>query len=177
VGGLTREPFGHVAVLVMVAGLAVCVTPIVVNRFYSPEVHLTERERVVEGEPTLTVTGLKEYDYAGLADKPYLEVLQMANPEVTDQTLQYLKGLTKLRELDLNNTQVGDEGLKVLAGLPRLTILRLKGTRITDEGFRQALADKESLRELDLRGTKVTPATRKAWLEAKKGERKVLPKW
>ena len=166
-----------IPVLVFLVGLAVGATPYVVNHFYSPEVHLSEHERVVEGEPTLTVTGLQNYNYASLADKPYLEVLQMANPDVTDQTLVYLRGMTKLRELDLNNTQVGDEGLKVLAGLPKLAILRLKGTHITYEGFRQTLADKESLLELDLRATKVTAATRQAWLDARKRERKVLPRF
>jgi hypothetical protein len=95
----------------------------------------------------------------------------MANPDVTDQTLEYLTGDRRLRELDLNDTQITDHGLAVLAVLPALEILRLKGTKITDEGFRKELGTKESLRQLDLRNTAVTAESAKLWKDAKKGRR------
>jgi hypothetical protein len=125
-------------------------------------------------EPTLTVTGLKNFDYASLKEKPYLEVLQMANEDVTDKTLEYLKGMTKLRQLDLSNTQVTDGGLKALKELPKLEVLQLSGTKVTDEGIRQHLFPLESLMELSVWRTKVTRPTRQQWRDSKQG-RKVAP--
>jgi hypothetical protein len=95
----------------------------------------------------------------------------MANADVTDQTLEYLRNLQRLRELDLNNTQVTDRGLLVLKELPSLESLRLQNTRITDQGFQECLSQKESLRQLDLRGTEVSPDTVRLWREAKSGRR------
>jgi hypothetical protein len=95
----------------------------------------------------------------------------MANPDVTDQTLEKLKGMKGLKELDLNNTQVTDAGLNVLKELPALNSLRLKNTKITDQGFQEALAGKDSLMQLDLTGTGVSRETVKAWREAKSGRR------
>lgn len=95
----------------------------------------------------------------------------MANADVTDDTLEYLKGLDRLKELDVSDTKVTDEGLKVLEALPALAILRLKNTRITDVGFRNSLADKESLQRLDLTGTQVDRETVDAWRKARPGRR------
>ena len=86
-------------------------------------------------------------------------MLQMANPDVTDQTLESLKGMKVLRELDLNGTQVTDAGLEILKELPALAALRLARTKITDKGFRSALFAKESLMQLDLRETAVSHET------------------
>jgi hypothetical protein len=161
-------------VLVILLGVAVAVSPVVINRFHLVEVKLQPREVVVEGEPELTVTGLPSYDYSSLKEKPYHETLQMANEDVTDQTLEYLKGLTRLRKLDLSNTQITDDGLKVLKELPKLEVLQLNGTKVTDEGIRQHIFPLESLMELSLQRTKVTKATRLEWRAAKEG-RKVAP--
>jgi hypothetical protein len=59
--------------------------------------------------------------------------------------------------------------LRVLAELPALEELRLRGTRITDEGFRKALADKATLRKLDVRSTAVASKTLRAWKSAGTG--------
>jgi hypothetical protein len=125
-------------------------------------------------DATLTVTGLKDFDYATLRDKPYLEVLQMANEDVTDQTLDHLKGLKRLRMLDLSNTQVTDDGLGVLKELPGLEVLHLNGTKVTDDGMRRNIFPIETLTELSLLRTKVTKKTRDEWRAAKQG-RKVAP--
>lgn len=69
----------------------------------------------------------------------------MANPDVTDATLELIRGTSKLRELDLNDTPVTDAGLASLEDLPSLTMLHLSG--------------KESLLSFDLRGTKVSSKT------------------
>jgi hypothetical protein len=136
-------------------------------------IDLGPRERVVGGETHLTLTGWDQKDYAVLGRKPEVVVLQMANPDVTDATLWYLKGMTRLRELDLNGTRVTDAGLEALRGLPALETLRLRDTGVTDTGFRDSLATMAALRQLDLRGTKVTAAAVQAWRDAVPG-RKVM---
>jgi hypothetical protein len=161
-------------VLVILLGVAVVVAPFVINKLHLTTAEEKPIEKIVEGEPTLTVTGLKDFDYATLRDKPYLEVLQMANDDVTDQTLEHLKGLKKLYKLDLSNTQITDDGLPVLQVLPKLTVLLLNGTKVSDEGVRKNIFPIESLTELSLMRTKVTKKTRDEWRAAKDG-RKVVP--
>jgi hypothetical protein len=126
-------------------------------------IDLGPRYKIVDGEPHLTLTGWDRRDYSLLLDRPGIVVLQMANPDVTDSTLRYLVGLKDLRELDLDNTQVTDAGLAILAELPRLERLRLARTSVTDEGFRKHLADKDSLLELYVRGTKVASKSLREW--------------
>jgi len=57
--------------------------------------------------------------------------------EVTDGSLEHLKGLTTLQTLSLGRTQVTDAGLKHLKGLTALQVLWLGGTHVTDAGVTQ----------------------------------------
>lgn len=125
------------------------------------------RERVVGSETVLTITGA-EFDYSELIKRADLDVLQMANPNVTDQTLEYLRNSKHLRKLDLSGTKITDQGLAVLATLP-LKSLYLQRTAITDEGFRKHLMPMESLLELNLRSTGVRKETGDEWEKAKQG--------
>ena len=163
-----RRPF----VVVLVGGLLVAV-PYGIN-FAEERLHsLGPHEQKVDGELHLTLTGWDRTDYSPLQWKQSAVVLQMANPDVTDETLQFITGMNGLKEIDLNDTQVTDAGLKVLAALPKLEIVRLRGTKVTDEGFRESLFEKESLRELDLRKTQVSRATVGEW-KKENPERKAL---
>ncbi len=155
--------------LVIAAGLAVAAAPILYNRWVP--VDLGPREAMVGDELHLTLTGWDRRDYSLLAGKTGAVVVQMANPDVTDRTLDYLRGMHRLRELDLGATLVGDAGLGVLEGLPALESLRLRDTRITDAGFARWLAPKEGLKQLDLRGTGVSKETGRAWRTARPGRR------
>jgi hypothetical protein len=157
---------------VIAMGLAAAVFPPLYTRFMP--IDLGPRERVVEGETHVTLTGWDRKDYSFLGRKPEIVVLQMANPDVTDATLDYLKEMKRLRELDLNDTGVTDAGLAVLAGLPALESLRLRNTRVSDKGFSDSLARHEGLRQLDLRGTGVSRELVQAWKDAKPG-RRALP--
>ena len=121
----------------------------------------------------LTLTGWDRSDYSILSLAKDVSILQMANPDVTDEVVGKLQEMKTLRELDLNGTQVTDTGLKVLRQLPVLESLRLARTKITDAGFRQMLSTKESLMELDVRNTQVSRESIKAWRDAAPG-RKVL---
>jgi hypothetical protein len=149
---------------VLLVGWAIFIAPYAANFYQRFFVPLKPHEAVVDGEFRVTLTGLKDFDYSTLPQRRALyNVLQMANPDVTDQTLPYLRGMNQLRSLDLNDTQVTDEGLPILAELPNLQELRLARTKITDEGFKKHLAPKESLLKLDLTGTAVKGPTKRAW--------------
>jgi hypothetical protein len=131
-------------------------------------------EQVVNGEVRLTLTDVPAFDYSSLQSRSDVVVLQMANADVTDQTLDYLSNMSQLRNLDLNGSQITDEGLKRLVKLPRLQELRLARTQITDDGFRQYLAPKESLLRLDLTGTAVKSKTKRDWKKANPTEREYV---
>jgi hypothetical protein len=157
-------PLGLVIVCLLVAA-----TPAIYTLAVPPD--KSARERIVDGEKHLTLTGSdpKSEDAPDLKLKQDLTVLQMANPDVTDQSLESLKEMKVLRELDLTGSQVTDAGLEILEKLPALTTLRLARTKITDKGFRSALFDKESLMQLDVRDTGVSRETIRAWRAAKPG--------
>jgi hypothetical protein len=158
----------------ILGGAALVITGVyTVNALHNRFADLGPRDKIVDGERHLTLTGWDRTDYAVLTTKTDAVVVQMANADVTDETLEYLRGLGRLRELDLNDTQVTDAGLRVLATLPALETLRLRGTKVTDAGFKEHLAPLERLRELDLRETAVTGPTARSW-KAARPERKVL---
>ncbi len=164
----SRRARGPLLVLLL-AGV-VCAVPYGVNYYQRYFVPLGPHEQLVNGELHLTLTDLKGFDYATLQGKPETVVLQMANEDVDDKTLEYLKGMNRLRSLDLNGTRVTDEGLPALVALPRLEELRLARTKITDEGFQKHLAPKESLLKLDLTGVEaVKSKTKREWKKAKPG--------
>ena len=95
--------------VLVVLGLLVAATPAVYTLFVPLD--LGPREKLVDGERHLTLTGSDRKDYSVLKLKPDVVVLQMANPDVTDQSLESLKEMKALQELDLNGTQVTDAGL------------------------------------------------------------------
>lgn len=161
-----RKPFAVVGL-----GAALMAAPYGVNAYFEHFVDLGPREKIVDGELHITLTGWDQSDYSLLKYRPKTRVLQMANADVSDATLEYLKSMPRLEELDLNDTQITDEGLKLLATFPELAILRLRGTKITEDGFRSHLLDKESLRELDLRKTPVSRPTVKEWREKQEGRK------
>ena len=130
---------------------------------------LGPRDVLVDGQRHLTLTGWDRNDYSVLRFEPDVVLLQMANPDVTDETLESLSGMRALQELDLNGTQVTDAGLKILKELPSLVRLRLARTKITDQGFHDVLSPKDSIMQLDLSGTPVSRETTKAWRDAKSG--------
>jgi hypothetical protein len=153
----------------MLIGLGVAVTGFPPAYRLLVPIDLGPREKIVNGQRHITLTGWDRKDYALLRSRRDVVVLQMANPDVTDETLELLKGMNDLKELDLDNTRVTDTGLKVLKELPALSTLRLENTQVTDQGFKESLAAKESLQRLDLRGTRVSQETAQTWRQAKSG--------
>jgi hypothetical protein len=156
---------------VLLLGAAVAATPAVYTRLVP--IDLKEREEVVNGERHLTLTGWDRDYYWFLRQKGDVVVLQMGNPDVTDATLEYLAGMDRLCKLDLRNTGITDAGLRTLKELPAVESLVLSNTAVTDEGFREHLLGKESLKELNVRETKVRPETLRQWRDARPGRRPI----
>jgi hypothetical protein len=157
------------ALVVLLISGALLGAPYAANYVNKKFMDVGPREKIVNSEPHITLTGWNRSDYSILENKPGTVVLQMANPDVDDSTLAFLKGMAHLRELDLNDTNVTDEGLTILAELPRLEQLRLARTKITDNGFQKHLAAKESLLKLDLTGTTVKGKSKRDWKKARAG--------
>ncbi|MCS6850935.1 MAG: hypothetical protein NZ700_07165 [Gemmataceae bacterium] len=155
--------------LLLLLGAIVAAVPYAARWYHVHYIDLGSLERIVDGERHITLTGWDGTDYSFLQHKPDVVVLEMANPDVDDATLTFLRGMTQLRELDLSGTQITDAGLEVLAELPRLEELRLARTSITDAGFRRYLARKPTLRCLDLSGTEVKSKTKREWKNAQPG--------
>lgn len=149
------------AAALLIVGLVFVTAPSFVSR--RMEVDLGPRDEMVDGERHLSLTNWNGSDYGFLSDLPDVVVLQMGNRDVTDQTLQSLVGMTRLRELDLNDSGITDRGLELIAGLPRLRTLRLRGTDISDTGLAHLLEESGPIRQLDVRGTDVSKELIDEW--------------
>lgn len=151
----------------MAGGLVVGAVPFVWQAAYLAIVGLGPRERVVEGSPAVVLTGWDRDDYSFLAERPEIEILEMANPDVTDSTLDLLAALPRLKELTLNDSQITDAGLAKLAALPALEILRVARTQITPDGVKALLAaPPPHLSQLDVSGCGIPTAALRAWKNA-----------
>ena len=72
---------------------------------------------------------------AHLPGKPIIAVIFENCPNVTDATLEDLKGLSHLWSLYVSGTVVTGSGLRHLNGLAKLTFLALDNTKVTDAGL------------------------------------------
>ena len=91
----------------------------------------------------------------------------MANPDVTDATLDLLTALPRLKELTLNDAQITDAGLIKLTTLPALEILRIARTPITPDGAKAFLDEPPpQLLQLDVSGCGIPTSTLRAWKNA-----------
>jgi Leucine-rich repeat (LRR) protein len=152
-----------IAVIVVFCGISTIAGTFVTYWYVTNHVDLGPREKLVEGKRHVTLTGWDKKDYSFLTTKPDIVVLQMANADVNDGTLEFLRSMKELEELDLNDSGITDEGLKTLAALPALKILRIARTQVTESGFRESLLPKETLTNLDLTGLKLTGKTKREW--------------
>jgi hypothetical protein len=150
--------------LTVIFGLVLVSLPPAYSRL--APIDLGPHEQMVDGERHVTLTGWDQKDYAVIARRPDIVVLQMANADVTDDTLQYLSSLSNLQELDLSDSQITDAGMKSLTGLKKLQTLRLARTAVTDVGFLELTSALTELKQLDLSATKVTPEAVQKWSEA-----------
>jgi kynurenine formamidase len=139
-------------------------TPLTVDTFAPHAAAFTPGARV------LYRTGWDREGYEILAQRPDVAILELGNPDVTDETLDLLVGLPKLRELTLNDSGVTDAGLATLARLPALQTLRIARTKITPEGLRRFLdAPPRRLSQLDVSGNGIPATILRQWKNAAGG--------
>jgi hypothetical protein len=155
--------------VLLLMGLVVAASPFVITRHLQPLLPRHAWEKNVDGELHVTLTGLSQFNYASLKTRKEISLLQMANADVTDQALEFLRDHPLLYELDVNGSQVTDVGLVTLKSLPKLKTLRLAKTKVTDDGFLQNLAGSDLLMEFDARETEIKSATLRKWKNAKEG--------
>ena len=151
----------------LAAGLVIGAVPFASQRAYFAIYGLAERERIIDGERALTLTGWDRRDYSILATRPDVVILEMSNPDVSDETLELLRELPRLKELSLDDSAVTDLGLATLAELPALESLRVARTKITPEGVATFLASPPpKLRQIDVSGNGIPTETLRAWKDA-----------
>lgn len=155
--------------LLAAVGIILIVLPAFISQFAA--VDLGPREKRVNEEVHLTLTGWEGENYGFLSGRTDVVVLQMANEEVEDKDILYLSQMEKLRELDLNFTQITDKSLETLKELTRLERLRIRKTKITDQGFRLHLLELPNLKQIDLRETEVSKESIDEWKSKKEGRR------
>lgn len=81
----------------------------------------------------------------------------LGGTNVTDQDVQEICKLTKLRELYLHRTGISDAAFEHIGDLQALRVLHLRNTRISDEGL-EKLRDLINLKELYLFETQISDA-------------------
>lgn len=169
-----RLPASRWPLRLFLVGILVTATPFAYTHLVEPVVFRYFRPPYVaevNGEIHVTLTGIPNYDYAKLTRFQEAAVLQMANPDVTDETLRRLREFIRLKELDLNDTAITDAGLAELQHCTSLQTLRLKNTRITDAGFHEYLSGRDGLMEVDVRETPVKSKTLRDWKAQKEGRK------
>ena len=151
-------------VLLLCAGMCIGAVPFAYSHGFELIFGLGERERIIDGERHLVLTGWDRPDYSILQIRTDTAVLELANGNVTDATLELLLPFNGLKELTLNDSAVTDAGLNTLRQLPALQRLRLARTKITAEGLTEFLATPpKELIELDVSGNSIPTSILRKW--------------
>ena len=104
------------------------------DRGYIDEIDFLARFPDIMGVFLDRSSALTDDDLERLSPLKRLKVLTLSDTKVTDAGLDRLTGLTELQELDLSFTRVTDAGLDRLTGLTELQRLDCRGTGVTGEG-------------------------------------------
>lgn len=148
-------------------GLVVGAAPVAAQWAWLAVVGLGPRERIVDGRRAITLTGWDRSDYAILRARPDVEILELANPDVTDATIEILRDLPRLRELTVNDSQLTDAGLETIRTFPALVTLRAARTKVTTDGVQSFLAEPPpQLEQIDVSGNGIAAAPLRAWRNA-----------
>ena len=174
--GLFRFTQNKKALILILIGLVVGAVPFAADRGYEIVFGIGERERMINGERYLTLTDWDRNDYAAVLSRYNdVAVLEMGNPDVTDEILNLLLDLPKLKELTLTETLVTDAGLLTLSKIPTLESLRLQRTKITKEGVTTFLADPPpKLIEIDVSGNSIPASALRKWKNVDSEHRKYV---
>jgi hypothetical protein len=63
---------------------------------------------------------------------PHTTYVSLANTDISDEVMLYLRSMDQLQSLDLRNTAVSDAGMRNIVGIRRLQYLDISGTAITN---------------------------------------------
>lgn len=113
---------------------------------------LQSLEKLDVGDSNITDEGLEP-----LQKLPKLRVLSLNLTQITNVGLDHLKELKSLERLRLHATAISDDGMVSIARLSTLKVLDLSKTKVSDVGM-EKLKSLPLLEELDLRSTSVTAA-------------------
>lgn len=162
--GLVRFRDSRRPLLLTLTGLLIGGIPFAWGEAHEWLFGLGERERIINGERHLVLTGWDRPNYDILSTRPDIVVLELGNPDVTDTTLQLLLPGLQLRELTLNDSAVTDAGLATLRQLPQLQSLRLARTKVTKDGIAAFLADPPpQLLQIDVSGNSIPASALRKW--------------
>ncbi len=151
----------------LAGGLLLGAAPFVWQEIHMAIVGFGPRETVVDGRVAVNLTGWDRDDYGLLAERPEIGILEMANPDVTDATLEPLEAMPGLIELTLNDSGLTDAGLVRLARLEALEVLRIARTQITAQGLIAFLeSPPPRLRSLDVSGNAIPTSILRRWKNA-----------
>jgi Leucine-rich repeat (LRR) protein len=103
-----------------------------------------------------------EVDGTGLQLNRSIQVLDLSNSRVTDESIQSLISLTELAWLSLSNTKITDKAIEHLVQIQKLAHLDLSRTQVSDAGVAK-LAKIASPQWLDLSGTSITGQCFQNW--------------
>ncbi len=159
--------------LLILTGVAIAATPIVATRFFSVKIDLGERDKLVDGERHVTLTGWDRTDYSLVASMTDVVVLRMGNPDVTDAALENISELKQLRELNLNDSQITDAAVDRIQKLPNLEAVRVARTKLTPAGIEKLLT-LPKLKNIDVTGLNVPAKLLRNWKNANPQTREYL---
>lgn len=173
--GLAKFQDSMKPLMMILVGLLLGAAPIWYGDIYHRYLGFAAQERQVNGEELLSLTGWKEKNYDRLKTATNVVRLEMGNPDVTDETLQLLLPMTKLKELTLDDSQITDAAFETLRKLPALESLRIQRTKITKEGVIQFLADPPpNLIQIDVGGNSIPASVLRKWKNQDPDHRKYV---
>jgi hypothetical protein len=150
--------------MVVLLGLILGAVPFAYGHGYELIFGLGERERMLNGERHLVLTGWDRPTYDILKSRTDTVVLELANVNVNDETLMLLKPFSRLRELTLNDSSITDAAFVTLKDLKSIESLRLARTGITKEGLAEFLSDPPPrLKEIDVSGNSISASALRKW--------------
>lgn len=101
---------------------------------------------------SLREKALSDDKWKSLGQRQTLEVLELANSNLTDQRMMYLKDLRDLKGLDISKTHITDKGIAVLKDFPKLELLIMNGIDLSKTDA-HSLSKLTALKELDISNT------------------------
>lgn len=173
--GLAKFQDSMKPLILILVGLLLGAAPIWYGDLYHRYFGFAAQERQVDGEELLSLTGWKEKNYDRLKSATNVVRLEMGNPDVTDETLQLLLPMSRLKELTLDDSQITDAAFATLRKLPALESLRIQRTKITKEGVIHFLADPPpNLIQIDVSGNSIPASVLRKWKNQDPDHRKYV---